>query len=229
MVGSHDNALDLLIVALQRKFGYQLSISSVGSMAGLIALKNEEAHFAGTHLLDPVSGEYNSSYIKRYIPNTEMVLINFVEREQGIFVRPGNPKNIKNFSDLALKDLSIVNRQSGAGTRVLFDHFMEKEGLHHSDFLGYDQIETTHIGVAMAISSGRADAGLGVRSASNLLGLDFIPLHKERFDFVFPVEFANSNLGMNLISILKDSDFLENVSSLGGYKTEFSGTVIEEF
>ena len=81
----------------------------------------------------------------------------------------------------------------------------------------------------MAISSGRADAGLGVRSASNLLGLDFIPLHKERFDFVFPVEFANSNLGMNLISILKDSDFLENVSSLGGYKTEFSGTVIEEF
>ena len=229
MVGSHDNALDLLIVALQRKFGYQLSISSVGSMAGLIALKNEEAHFAGTHLLDPVSGEYNWSYIKRYIPNTEMVLVNFVEREQGIFVRPGNPKNIKNFSDLALKDLSIVNRQSGAGTRVLFDHFMEKEGLHHSDFLGYDQIETTHIGVAMAISSGRADAGLGVRSASNLLGLDFIPLHKERFDFVFPVEFINSNLGVNLISILKDSDFLENVSSLGGYKTELSGTVIEEF
>lgn len=229
MVGSHDNALDLLIVELQRKFGFQLSVSSVGSMAGLIALKNGEAHFSGAHLLDPLSGEYNWAYIKRYMPDTEVVVVNFVQREQGILVRPGNPKDVRVFSDLALKKLSIVNRQLGAGTRVLFDHFIEKEKLHPTDFIGYDQIETTHIGLAMAISSGRADAGLGICSAANLLGLDFIPLHNERFDFVFPVEFANSTVGTNLISILKDQEFLRNVSSLGGYKTELSGTVIEEF
>ncbi|MED5578712.1 MAG: molybdopterin biosynthesis protein [Nitrospinota bacterium] len=229
MVGSHDNALDLLTVELQRKFGLQLSISSVGSMAGLTALKNGGAHFSGAHLLDPSSGEYNWTYIRRYMPDTEVVVVNFVQREQGILVRSGNPKNVKVFSDLTLKKLSVVNRQSGAGTRVLFDHFIEKEKLKSSDFIGYDQVETTHIGVAMAISSGRADAGLGIRSAANLLGLDFIPLQNERFDFVFPVEFANSKIGTDLISVLRDQKFHANVSSLGGYNTELSGTVVEEF
>ena len=189
MAGSHDNALDLLADELRaRHHDARLSASAVGSLAGLIAVRDGEAHIAGSHLLDPETGEYNWYYIDRYLKGREVVVVNFVQREQGILTPKGNPREITGVAALGREDVAIVNRQSGAGTRVLLDHLMAREGLSPGDIRGYERVETTHMAVAMAVAAGRADCGLGIFAAARMLNLDFIPLERERFDFIVPEE-----------------------------------------
>ncbi len=227
MAGSHDNALDLLASRVrERHRAVSLSTSAVGSMAGLIAVKGGEAHMAGSHLLDPATGEYNWSYIRRYLKRREVVVVNFVQREQGIFLPPGNPKGIALVGDLARDDITIVNRQSGAGTRVLLDHLLAEAGVSPAKVSGYGSVETTHVAVAMAVASGRADAGLGIFAAAKLLGLEFVSLGWERFDFVFPAEYWEIPSIQKLIEVLREPSFAESVEALGGYKTDLTGRVL---
>ncbi|OGL61653.1 MAG: molybdopterin biosynthesis protein [Candidatus Tectomicrobia bacterium RIFCSPLOWO2_12_FULL_69_37] len=228
MAGSHDNALDLLASELRRRFrGVSLSASAVGSMAGLIAVRNGEAHLAGSHLLDPATGEYNWSYIRRYLKGREVVVVNFVHREQGIMVPPGNPRGISSVEDFAREGVTIANRQLGAGTRVLLDHLLAKAAVEPSRVRGYDRVETTHVAVAMAVAAGRADAGLGIRAAAKLLGLDFVPLGRERFDFVIPAEHWETGPMRKLMDILRDAAFAQSVRELGGYGTELTGRALD--
>ena len=228
MAGSHDNALDLLAGELRRRFrGVSLSASAVGSMAGLIAVRNGEAHLAGSHLLDPKTGEYNWSYIRRYLKGREVVVVNFVQREQGIMVPPGNPKRIASVADLTRPGVTLANRQLGAGTRVLLDHLLAKAGIEPARVRGYDRVETTHVAVAMAVSAGRADAGLGILAAARMLGLDFVPLGGERFDFVVPAEHWETEPIRRLVDILRDENFARAVRALGGYDTELTGRVLD--
>lgn len=227
MAGSHDNALDLLADELRaRHHDARLSASAVGSLAGLIAVRDGEAHIAGSHLLDPETGEYNWYYIERYLKGREVVVVNFVQREQGILTPKGNPKAITGVADLSCEGVTIVNRQSGAGTRVLLDHLMTSEGLSPDDILGYERVETTHMAVAMAVAAGRADCGLGIFAAAQMLGLDFIPLERERFDFVVPKEHWESPAIRKVMDILKDKAFQDAVEALGGYNTELTGHII---
>lgn len=228
MAGSHDNALDLLASELRRRFrGVTLSASAVGSMAGLIAVRNGEAHVAGSHLLDPATGEYNWSYIRRYLKGREVVVANFVRREQGILVPRGNPKGIASVADFARAGVTIANRQLGAGTRVLLDHLLAKAAIEPARVRGYDRVETTHVAVAMAVAAGRADAGLGIYAAAKLLGLDFIPLGGERFDLVVPAEHWETDPMRRLMDVLRDEAFARSVRELGGYDTELTGKVLE--
>ena len=186
-IGSHDNALDVLGNYLRKKHPeYSLSSAHVGSMGGLLALKRGEAHLAGTHLLDEETGEYNISYIKKLLPDTRIVLVNLVYRTQGFIVPKGNPKGIKGFDDLRRKDVVFVNRQAGAGTRLLTDLHLKKLRIDPGSVNGYYHEEFTHMAVAAAVLSGAADTGLAVLSAAQALDLDFVPVAQERYDLAIP-------------------------------------------
>ena len=229
-IGSHDNALDLLANILKKKFP-RLSLSSahVGSMGGLMALKRGEAHFAGTHLLSEETGEYNVPFIKRLLSDKKIVLINLVYREQGLLVLKGNPKNIKGFKDLTRDDVIFVNRQAGAGTRLLTDKCLKELSINPKDVKGYEREEYTHMGVASAVITGIADTGLAILASAKALGLDFIPVAKERYDLAIPREFLETDMLQNLLNIIReDKEFRETVKGLGGYDVSDMGKVMYE-
>ncbi len=217
-IGSHDMTLDLLAQFLAQK-GRRLSSANAGSLGGLIALKRGETHFAGSHLLDPETGEYNVSYIERYLPDVAVELLTLVEREQGLIVQKGNPLGLRDLQDVALQQARFVNRQRGAGTRVLLDWALERGGLSAENIPNYQQEEYTHLAVAAAIASGRADTGLGIAAAAAALDLDFIPLFQERYDLVIPKEFAHSDLLQPLFAVLENKAFKNEVARLRGYST----------
>ena len=226
-IGSHDNTLDLLADFIHRKDPkLYLSSGHVGSLGGLMAVKRGQAHLCGTHLLDPETGDYNFSYLDRYLPDTPLYLVNLVWREQGFIVLPQNPKNIKGVMDLIRDDVTIINRQTGAGTRILLDHSLEQAGLTARSIKGYDQIEYTHMAVAVAVLSGRADAGVGIYAAANALGLDFAPLIRERYDLVVPAEFWETDKIQTLVGIIRSDEFKRAVVKLGGYGLDQTGEVL---
>jgi putative molybdopterin biosynthesis protein len=200
----------------------------VGSQGGLIALRRTEAHLAGSHLLNPETGEYNISYIRQYMPGIPVRVVALVNREQGLMVRRGNPLGIKSLEDLLKPGVRFVNRQRGAGTRVLLDYHLNSMTISPDRIVGYSQEEYTHLGVAAAIASGRADCGLGIAAAAQALNLDFIPLFKERYDLVVPRQFADGNLLAPLFEVLADRRFREAVSQLPGYQVSVMGTIILE-
>ena len=226
-IGSHDVILDLLAQYLSDHDRRFVS-ANVGSQGGLVALRRGEAHLAGSHLLDPETGEYNLAYLKQYLPGVPVKLMTLVGREQGLLVRRGNPKGLKNLGDLIRPRVQFVNRQRGAGTRVLLDYSLNRLGIAAENILGYNQEEYTHLGVAAAVASGRADCGLGIPAAAQALDLDFVPLFSERYDLVIPKEYADSPLLAPLFGVLTDDGFRRAVSSLPGYDVTAMGNVILE-
>jgi len=226
-IGSHDLALDVLANYLHKQYPRRsLSSSNVGSLGGLLALKRGEAHLAGSHLLDEESGKYNVPYVKRLLPDQEMVIINLAYREQGLIVAQGNPKGIGGLTDLTRPEVSFVNRQRGAGTRVLLDFKLRELGINPAEIRGYERVEFTHLAVAAAIVSGTADAGLGIMSAAEALNLDFVPLLKERYDLIIPRLYYDSPFLQPLLDILQQPSFRAEVESLGGYDTSQMGQVV---
>lgn len=229
-IGSHDNSLDLLANILKKRYpGYSLSSAHVGSMGGLMALQRGEAHLAGTHLLDEETGEYNIAFVKKLLSDKKIVLINLVYREQGLLVPRGNPKGIKGFEDLIRDDVVFVNRQPGAGTRLLTDKCLNELGIEPASVRGYDREEYTHMGVASAVLTGVADTGLAVLASARALGLDFIPVAKERYDLAIPREFLSLGMIEGLLKIVReDNEFRETVTGLGGYDISDMGQVMYE-
>ncbi|HAV76754.1 MAG TPA: molybdopterin biosynthesis protein [Anaerolineae bacterium] len=226
-IGSHDLTLDLMAQFLAEQ-NRRLASANVGSQAGLVALRRGEAHFAGSHLLNPETGEYNISYIRQYMPNIPVRVIALVMRDQGLIVRRGNPKKIKSLEDLSNASIQFVNRQRGAGTRVLLDYHLNILKIPQGSIEGYQQEEYTHLGVAASVASGRADAGLGIAAAAEALELDFIPLFQERYDIVIPKQHAGDELLAPLFGLLADPSFRSAVSQLTGYDVSVMGTIILE-
>ncbi|MCX6030794.1 MAG: hypothetical protein NT169_16050 [Chloroflexi bacterium] len=226
-IGSHDLTLDLLADELGRRSpGWRLSSANVGSLGGLLALGRGEAHFAGSHLLDEETGEYNVAYIKRLLPDTPVVILGLVRREQGLIVPQGNPKGIRALADLARPDVVFINRQRGAGTRVLLDYRLKHAGINPRAIQGYERQEFTHLAVAAAVASGAADCGMGILAAARALGLDFVPLDHERYDLIIPVQFYESDTLAPLLAIVRDPAFAARVAGLGGYATPEMGQVL---
>jgi len=226
-IGSHDLTLDLMAQFLA-KHDRRLASANVGSQGGLVALRRGEAHFAGSHLLDPQTGAYNISYIRQYMPNIPVKVVALVGREQGLIVKKGNPKGIKSLEDLTKLEVQFVNRQRGAGTRVLLDYHLNLMSIPQGSIEGYLQEEYTHLGVAASVASGRADCGLGIAAAARALDLDFVPLFQERYDLVIPKQFADGDLLAPLFGLLADSAFRKAVSQLIGYDVSVMGTIILE-
>ena len=232
-IGSHDLTLDLLAEYLA-EHDRRLSSANVGSQGGLVALRRGEAHMAGSHLLDPSDGTFNISYIRQYMPGIPVKVVAMVGREQGLMVKKGNPKGIKSLGDLVRSEhgenrgVQFVNRQRGAGTRVLLDYHLNLTKIMPDSIVGYEQEEYTHLGIATAVASGRADCGLGIAAAAQALDLDFIPLFQERYDLVIPKQFADDELLAALFDVLADSRFREFVSKLKGYDVSVMGNVILE-
>jgi len=224
IIGSHDLALDLLASRVKRGDpSLRLSSSHVGSLEGIIALKKGYAHMAGSHLLEPASGEYNLPYIQKYLGKIPVRIIHFAYRQQGFILPQGNPRGITGLSDLVRDGVRFVNRQRGSGTRVLLDYLMEKEGIDPTRITGYQGEEFTHLGVAVAIESGRADVGLGIYGAAKALGLDFVPIAQERYDLIIPHEHFDDPRVQKVIGVLRSEEFQAEIEGLGGYDTSRMG------
>jgi putative molybdopterin biosynthesis protein len=226
-IGSHDLTLDLLADEMGQRYpGRSLSSANVGSLGGLLALSRGEAHLAGSHLLDEETGEYNAPYIRRILPGMPVVLLGFVQREQGLIVPKGNPKGIRSLADLIREDVVYINRQRGAGTRVLLDYRLKQAGIQPRAIQGYDRQEFTHLAVAAAVASGAADCGMGILAAARALDLDFVPLDSERYDLVIPAEYYDSDLLAPLLEIIRSPAFAARVTALGGYATPHIGEML---
>jgi putative molybdopterin biosynthesis protein len=231
IVGSHDNTLDVLADQLRAgSSGLSLSSSHVGSMGGLMAVKRGLCHLAGSHLLDTADGSYNTGYIKRYLPELfaakQVRLINLVFRDQGLIVRPGNPKRIKGIEDLAREDVTMINRQGGSGTRILLDYRLRELGIDPGQINGYGNEEFTHMSVAVAVLSGTADAGLGICAAARALKLDFVPVVTEQYDLVVPEAFFETRIFQVLLETIRSAAFKTRVAALGGYGTAKTGEIV---
>lgn len=230
-IGSHDMTIDLLADQLRREQPHlTLASAHVGSLGGLLALQRGEAHLAGSHLLDEESGDYNKGSIEKLLTahGINVVLLGFVNRIQGLITPKGNPRGLQRLEDLLQNDVVFVNRQRGAGTRVLLDFELKKHNLNPRQIAGYDRQEYTHLAVAAAVKSGAANCGLGILAAAKALDLDFVPLFNERYDLVIPVEHYESDLLRSLLRIIGDktSPFRTAVETMGGYETTQMGSVL---
>ncbi len=227
ITGSHDNTLDLIADQIQAVRGdISISSSHVGSMGGLMAIKKGACHMAGAHLLDPEDGTYNISYIKKYLPDQKIWLINLVMRDQGLIIPKGNPKQIQSIENLKDKNLRFINRQPGSGTRILLDYKLKTLGISPDDIHGYENDEYTHMSVAVSVLSGRVDTGLGIQAAARALDLDFIPVVTEEYDLVIPDRFYHTQKIQVLLESIQTKEFQDRVIALGGYSTKNTGKVI---
>jgi len=223
-IGSHDLVLDLAASALRAEDpSVTLASSNVGSLGGLVALRDGLCHLAGSHLLDPATGEYTMPYVRRVLGDAEVAVVRLVHRDQGLIVAPGNPLRLGGVGDLARPGVRYVNRQRGAGTRVLLDHELAAFGVAPADVDGYAREEPTHLAVAAAVAAGRGDAGLGILAAARAFGLDFVPVTREPYDLVVAAEEMAGPLLAPLWALLAEDRFQAAVTDLGGYSTKEMG------
>ena len=223
VTGSHDLILDVAADLIPQMYkGMHLSSTHVGSMGGLMALKRGETHVAPIHLLDETTGIYNDSYVKR-IFSGRTAIVTGVRRIQGIMVKKGNPLDIHTIEDL--QKGRFVNRQRGAGTRILLDYLLKKENISAECIEGYDREASTHMAVAALVASDSADAGMGIYSAAQSMGLDFIPVGDEWYEFAIPESFMELPHVQAFIEVLKSDAFKAELERLGGYGTERAGEI----
>jgi len=229
-IGSHDNIIDVLANLLHKgQKTIRVSSAHVGSMGGIMAIRRGEAHLAGSHLLDETSGEYNVSFIKRFLTDTPLQLINLCYRQQGLIVAKGNPLGITGFEDVVTNKFSFINRQNGAGTRLLTDKTLKDLDINPADINGYDHEEYTHMSVAAAIANGSVDCGMGILAAANALKLDFVPVAEERYDLIIPKQFITDKKIETLLEVVRNNDeFKDLVLALGGYDLRDSGNIMYE-
>ncbi len=229
-IGSHDplldEAADLLHLADP---ALRMSSTHVGSMGGIMAVRRGETHVAGVHLLDERDGSYNTSFIRKYFPSGGVRLVECVGRTQGLMLAAGNPLGVRGVTDLARPGLRYVNRQRGSGTRILMDHLCRKAGMDTAAIYGYDREEFTHTSVAAQIAFGSADAGMGIYSAAQLYGLDFLPVCTELYDLLIPDGAFETPMVQRLLEVLRGGAFRLRLEKLGGYRLDAPGTVRERF
>ncbi|MCE5253249.1 MAG: GntR family transcriptional regulator [Actinomycetia bacterium] len=223
--GSHDLAVELLSRSLsEQEPAVELTTDFVGSLGGLIAVARGEADIAGSHLWDEVTGTYNVPFVQRVLPNRRIVLLGLAHRVQGLIVPPGNPQGLSVISDLTRPGVTFINRQPGSGTRVWLDVTLKGAGVAPENIAGYEQEEPTHLGVARAVAEGRATAGLGISAAATAYGLGFVPVGKERYDLIVPLEVWDLPPLRTLRSVVASPAFRDAVAALGGYDVAEMGT-----
>ena len=219
-IGSHDILMDILADKIR---GYSLSSAHVGTMGGLMALKNGECHIAPIHHLCETDGTYNTAIVRQLFPNQKMAIIKVVQRVQGLMVANGNPLNIMGIPDLAR--VRYVNRSRGTGTRQFLDYNMKEHNISPTEINGYTREVATHMNVGGIVASGGADAGMGVLSAANACGLDFVPIGVEEYDFAIHAHDLELPGIQALLQVLRSQEFAAEIECLGGYELINCGTV----
>lgn len=223
ILGSHDIALETLTRLAEDEDRPLYAPVAIGSLDGLVALRQGLADVAGCHLLDLEAGEYNLPFIRHLFPDRPMEVVTLVHREQGLLVGLGNPLHLSDVEDLARPDVRIVNRNPGSGTRLWLDRRLDDLGIEHDAVTGYDTELATHRAVATAVATGAADVGLGIRAAAVEAGLGFVPLFSERYDLVMNADKVNEPGIQRLLETLCTKSFHVEVDSYGGYDTSHTG------
>ncbi len=226
ILGSHDPLIDEAADTLRRTdIRAYVSSAHVGSMGAILALSRKEAHLGGVHLLDETDGSYNVSFVERMIPDGGVALVECVRRAQGLIVQKGNPYCIQDVADLQKEGVRYVNRQRGAGTRVLLDYLLRQANLSPLALEGYDREELTHTAVAAQVASGSADCGLGILSAARMYNLDFIPVCEETYDLLVSLSAMENPQVRAFLRVLSREDFLRRLDALGGYRYDQPGRI----
>ncbi len=226
-IGSHDIVLDIITNILNNKYnGLYFSSSHQGSFAGVMAMKKGIAHIAPVHLLDEKTGVYNVPVIEKYLGKGKYSLVKGLNRIQGFYVGKGNPKNITGIEDLIREDIIFVNRQKGSGTRVLLDYLLKNNNIDREKIAGYPREMNTHMTVAAAVLSGSADVAMGIQSVAKAMGLDFIPIGVEEYDFIVENEFLENEKMVKFIEVITSETFKEETEKLSGYSLDDVGKII---
>ncbi|MBS0151110.1 MAG: helix-turn-helix domain-containing protein [Nitrospira sp.] len=198
----------------------------MGSMAALQALQRGEVHVAGLHLFDPTTGESNMPFLRRHLKGSGYDVVTFAIWEEGFLVRRGNPKSIRTVADLTEPTVTLINREEGSGARLLLDQRLRSSGIEPTHIQGYDRIVSSHFEVARAIREHQADVGIGIRSAAQFFGLDFIPLQTARYDLVVAKPSVKSHPTLaHLFETIVSGSFRIEIEALGGYDTSETGKV----
>ena len=199
------------------------------SLAALRALKRGDVHVAGIHMRDPRSGEYNLPFLKKHLQGQPVTVVRFATWQEGLLLKEGNPKHVRGLEDLARPDVRMVNREKGAGARLLLDHLLSRHHIPSQTVRGYGTIASSQIGLGRCISEGKADVGIGAQAVAQLYNFDFIPLQEERYDLVIPTAYVHSHPGMKIfLDTLVTRRFQQEIEALGGYDARESGKIIRE-
>jgi putative molybdopterin biosynthesis protein len=196
----------------------------MGSTAALEALGRGEVHVAGLHVVDPRSGESNVPFVRQHLKSADVTLVTFASWQAGLLMAKGNPKRLRTVADLVRRGVRLVNREAGAGARLLLDQRLRSAGVSARTVSGYDDVVGSHLEVGRHIAEGRADCGVGVEAIARLLDLHFIPLQTERYDLVIPTPLLEGHLGVaRLLEALVSREVRAEVEALGGYDTRETG------
>ncbi|WP_019154843.1 helix-turn-helix transcriptional regulator [Robertmurraya massiliosenegalensis] len=228
IISGQDNSLDLLTKYIEKETNLVRPLRSyVGSLESLISMYKGEADIVSTHLFDGDTGEYNIPYIRRILVSNSFIVVNLICRQAGFYVAKGNPKNITDFQDLLRSDVKMINREKGSGARVLLDEKLRVASISKDKIRGYGDEETSHLGVAGVISKQFADVGIGIEKVANLVGLDFVPLTKERYDLVILKTETNKEIISMILAILQSASLKEELLSIG-YDVSYTGDIVYE-
>ncbi|QWU15395.1 putative molybdopterin biosynthesis protein [Paenibacillus sophorae] len=230
IICGQDIVLDVLSRHIEKRNPSIRSLRSyVGSLDGLLSLYRGTANLAAAHLWDGETDEFNIPYVRRLLPGHRCVIVNLVFRNQGFYVAPGNPKNMRSWESLLEPGILFANREKGSGTRIMLDEWLRSMNADAHSIQGYGHEEMSHIAVASAVARGIADVGIGTeKAAQQVSGVDFIPLKKERYDLVFYKEDMDKPHFQALLATLRSPEFKHEVSGLGGYDTSRCGEIVGE-
>lgn len=228
VITGQDLSLDILSSYLEKHSPFLRPLRSyVGSLDSLISMYQGKSDIVSTHLLDGDTGEYNVPYIRKLLVGSSYLVVNLMSRWAGLYVAPGNPHQLQGWTDLTKPGLRFVNREKGAGARVLVDEQLRIHGLDRGAIQGYENEETSHFAVAAKVASGEADVGVGsMKAASVVAGVEFIPLIKERYDLVLLDQPENTVLIQTVLDILRSDAFRHELSMISGYDLSETGKIM---
>ena len=221
-----DPATGLLSRMVERISGVEIVCAAASSKLALSWLKEGKVHIAGSHLEDPKTGEFNLPFLRRELPEEDLCVVTFARWEEGLVVASGNPRGIRGMEDLGRKNVRLVNREPGSGSRALLEKLLENAGMDAHNVQGYDRIAYGHLAAAYCVLSGEADVCLATRSAAQTFGLDFLPLHSERYDLVMRKQTAELPAAKAFLDVLQRATLRRKLEVLAGYDTAEMGTLV---
>jgi molybdate-binding protein/DNA-binding XRE family transcriptional regulator len=221
-----DPATSLLSRMVEKASGVEIVTAAASSKLALRWLREGKVHIAGSHLEDPKTGEFNLPFIRKEFPDEDFSVVTFARWEEGLVLAAGNPKRLRKIEDLTRKNVRFVNREPGSGSRALLDKLLEAAGIDGAAVEGYDRVAYGHLAAAYCVVSGEADVCVATHSAARTFGLDFLPLHSERYDLVMRKRTAELPAVVAFLDVLQRATLRRKLEALAGYDTSQTGAIV---